>query len=234
MRTKSLLIASLLCGFMSANAQTDNVATATYGNAAGNTTRTMTVALNRSTDYVAFYLDMTLPAGTTVKEAVIKAPLKNGGTVDLSAKGGTATESTDFKVPFNQSGTNCKLVGYNYGNKKIGGTSGEILLTLTLETATGVAYNAEGVNATCTFVEDGAFNEVVMATTTTEARLWGDVVKDGTVDGYDIQAVANLFAGKSITAPTGKTLDKFAGDPDQNDKYDGYDIQRVANIFAGK
>lgn len=229
MRTKSLLIASLLCGFMSANAQ-ESVATATYGNAAGNTTRTMTVALNHSTDYVAFLLDMTLPEGTTVEKAEIKTPLKNGGTVDLSAKGGTATESTNFNVPFNQNGTNCKLVGYNYGNVAIGGASGDILLTLTLKTTSGVAYNADGVKATCTFV-DAAFNEKVLNTDLmSEARLWGDVVKDGKIDSKDFQTLANIIAGKSYDPSS----DKFAADLVQDDKYNAQDYQSLANIIAGK
>lgn len=230
--TKMLLFASLLGGFTAAHAQ-DNVVTATYGNAAGNTTRTMTVALNHTTDYVAFHLVLDLPEGTTVAGVEAKSPLKNGGTVDLSTKGGTANESTDFKVPFNQSGTKCNIVGYNYGNENIVGTSGDVLLTVTLETESGITYNANSVKTTCTFV-DADSKETSLGSPVTESRLWGDVVKDGTVDGYDIQAVANMFAGKSLSAPTGKTLDKVAGDPDQNDKYDGYDIQRVANIFAGK
>lgn len=230
MRTKSLLIASLLCGFMSANAQ-ESVTTATYGNAAGNTTRTMTVALNHSTDYVAFLLDMTLPEGTTVKKAEIKTPLKNGQTVDLSTKGGSATESTNFNVPFNQNGTNCKLVGYNYGNKKIEGASGDILLTLTLETATGVAYNATGVKATCTFV-DAAFNEKVLNTDLmSEARLWGDVIKDGKVDAIDYQAVANIVTNLGNGSAA---IDAFAADVDQSNAVDAIDYQAVGNIVTGK
>lgn len=230
MRTKSLLIASLLCGFMSANAQTDNVATATYGNAAGNTTRTMTVALNRSTDYVAFLLDMQLPEGTEVTGATIKSPLKNGGTVDLSAKGGTAAESTNFNVPFNQNGTNCKLVGYNYGNVAIGGASGEILLTLTLKTTSGVAYNATGVKATCTFV-DAAFNEKVLGEgISTEARIWGDVDNNKNVDGVDVAKMANVVLEKATLT----VADAFAGDLDGNSTIDGIDIAKVANIILEK
>lgn len=229
--TKTLLFASMLCGFTAAHAQ-DNVVTATYGNATGNTQRTMTVALNHEKDYVAFHLVMEIPDGTTVKDVTAKSPLKNGGTVDLSTKGGTSTESTDFKVPFYQNGATCNIVGYNYGNVKINaGTTGEVLLTVTLETASGVAYNAEGVKATsCTFVEDGSYTETALNTPTTEARLWGDVVKDGKIDSKDYQTLANIVAGKSYDPSS----DKFAADMVQDEKFNAQDYQSLANKIAGK
>lgn len=231
--TKTLLFASMLCGFTAAHAQ-DNVVTATYGNATGNTQRTMTVALNHEKDYVAFHLVMDIPAGTTVKDVKAKSPLKNGGTVDLSTKGGTSTESTDFKVPFYQNGATCNIVGYNYGNVKIKqGTTGEVLLTVTLETASGVAYNAKGVKATsCTFVEDGSYTETALNTTTeySEARLWGDVVKDGKLDAKDKQTLTNILLEK----PYDSNTDLFAGDMNQDDKYDAKDKQTLSNKILAK
>lgn len=228
--TKTLLFASLLCGFTAANAQSDNVVTATYGNATGNTTRTMTVALNHTKDYVAFHLVMDLPAGTTVDAVTAKSPLLNGKTIDLSAKGGEATESTDFKVPFNQNGTKCNIVGYNYGNEKIVGNSGDVLLTVTLKTAAGVAFNADGVTTACTFV-DASSNEVALGSPVTVARLWGDVVRDGQVLTSDYQAVANILANVSNGD---QDIDIFAADIDQNDEIGTADYQTIANKLAGK
>lgn len=229
--TKTLLLASMLCGFTAAHAQ-DNVVTATYGNATGNTQRTMTVALNHEKDYVAFHLVMDIPAGTTVKDVTAKSPLKNGGTVDLSTKGGTSTESTDFKVPFYQNGATCNIVGYNYGNAVIEGTTGDVLLTVTLETASGVAYNAEGVKATsCTFVEDGSYTETALNTPTTLPRLWGDVVMDGVVDVADYQATANIVLKKSNGTAL---IDTFAGDTDQSGSIDVTDYQTISNIILKK
>lgn len=226
---KNLL--ALLLSFIAvgAFAQEDKVVTATYGNATGNTTRTMTVALDHATDYVAFFLNLTLPEGTTVTGVSVKSPLKNGGTVDLSAAGGSATESTDFNVPFNQEGTKCNIVGYNLGNKVIGGTSGDILLTLTLETASGVAYDAAGVTAACTFV-DASSNEVALNTPVTEARLWGDVDNNKQVNGIDVARVANVVLEKS----TLNVAETFAADIDGNSKINGIDIARIANMILEK
>lgn len=228
-KTKMLLVASLLCGFTAAHAD-DNVVTATYGNAVGNTTRTMTVALNHEKDYVAFHLVMDVPSGTTVKGVTAKSPLKNGGTVDLSTKGGTANESTDFKVPFNQDGTKCNIVGYNYGNEKIVGDNGAILLTVTLETAQGINYDATGVTTACTFV-DANSEEFVLGSPVTEARLWGDVVKNGVVDVADYQATANIVLKKSNGTAL---IDTFAGDTDQSGSIDVTDYQTISNIILKK
>ena len=233
---KLFILASLLIG-MVGNMKADDIVVATYGNATGNTTRTMTVALNRTTNYVACQFDLTLPEGTTVKSITPKAPLINGGTVDLSAVGGTASETTNFVVDFNQTGTTCKVIAYNLGNVNIGGESGDVLMTVELQTTNEVNFDETSVAASGINFVNGSLEAAPMANVAENAdekSLWGDVIKDGTIDGYDIQAVANLFAGKAVNVPVGKKLDKFAADTDQNDKYDGYDIQRVANIFAGK
>lgn len=229
-RMKNILVAALLSVFaVSANAQqSDNVVTATYGNATGNTTRTMTVALNHANDYVAFYLTLTLPEGTTVTGVSVKSPLKNGGTVDLSHAGGTANESTDFIVPFKQIGTKCNFVGYNYGDVKIVGESGEILFTINLETTEGVAFD-EG-NVECNYEFAGLLGPSLKGTVIAEPRLWGDVVRDGKIDSRDYQTLANIIAGKSYDASS----DKFAADMVQDDKFNAQDYQSLANKIAGK
>lgn len=227
-KTKMLLVASLLCGFTAAHAD-DNVVTATYGNAAGNTTRTMTVALNHEKDYVAFHLVMDVPAGTTVMGVTAKSPLKNGRTVDLSTKGGTANESTDFNVPFNQDGTKCNIVGYNYGNEKIVGTSGDVLLTVTLGTTAGVAFDADGVTATCTFVDDASNEKVLNKDLLSDPRLWGDVNMDKKVNTTDVQAAANI----SVAAANPGAVDMFAADANGDGKINSNDVQKIANISVG-
>ena len=230
---KNILVAALLSVFaVSANAQqSDNVVTATYGNATGNTTRTMTVALNHANDYVAFYLNLTFPEGTTVKEVTAKAPLLTDETVDLTDRGGEANESKSFNVPFRQvSATKCNIVGYNYANMAIGGNSGDILLTVTLETEEGIAYDANAITTACTFVDADA-TEYALGESVTEARLWGDVVKDGKLTTSDYQAVANILANASVE---GENIDKFAADINQNDKVGTDDYQFVANKLAGK
>lgn len=224
-----LLVASLLCGFTAAHAD-DNVVTATYGNAVGNTTRTMTVALNHEKDYVAFHLVMDVPSGTTVKGVTAKSPLKNGGTVDLSTKGGTANESTDFNVPFHQDGTKCNIVGYNYGNEKIVGDNGAILLTVTLETEQGITYNANTVKTACTFV-DATSTEYTLNTPVTDSRLWGDVVMDKEVNATDYQAVGNIVTKLGNGS---NVIDAFAADVDQSEIIDATDYQAIGNIVTKK
>ena len=230
-RINSILVAALLNVFaVCANAQqSDNVATATYGNATGNTTRTMTVALNHATDYVAFYLNLTLPEGTTVKGVSVKSPLKNGGTTDLSAVGGSATESTDFNVPFKQNGTRCNFVGYNYGNEKIVGESGEILFTITLETTEGVAFDEGTVECNYEFAK--LVGESLTGTVTTEPRLWGDVNMDGKVNATDYQAMANIVTNKGNGSAK---LDSFAADINQDGGITAIDYQAEANIITNK
>lgn len=227
-KTKMLLVASLLCGLTAAHAD-DNVVTATYGNAVGNTTRTMTVALNHEKDYVAFYLTMELPAGTTVDEVKVKSPLVNGGTVDLSTKGGSADESTNFHVEKLQVGTTCNFVGYNYGNEPIVGNSGEILFTVNLKTQEGINFDASTVKTKCTFVDVDS-KEVALGEPVTDPRLWGDVIKDKTIDVSDYQAVANKIANKTVD----QNADMFAADVVNDGNIDVSDYQAVANIIANK
>lgn len=228
---KLFILASLLIG-MVGNMKADDIVVATYGNATGNTTRTMTVALNRTTNYVACQFDLTLPEGTTVKSITPKAPLINGGTVDLSAVGGTASETTNFVVDFNQTGTTCKVIAYNLGNVNIGGNSGDVLMTVELETTSGVNYDANSVAANGVTFVNGSLEAAQMADVAETAdvkKLWGDVVVDKVIDGKDIQAITNIFGGSSSNS-----YDKFAGDVNGDGVYDGKDIQAITNIFGGK
>lgn len=231
---KKLFTFAALLFTMIGNAMADDgITVATYGNATGNTTRTMTVALNGTpANYVACQFDLTLPAGTTVKDITAKAPLVNGKTVDLSAKGGTATESTDFKVAFNQDGNTCKVVAYNYGNEAMSGKSGDVLMTVKLETSSAVNYDATSVAVEGITFVNGSLEAAPMtdiAETADAKKIWGDVVVDKVVDGKDIQAITNIFGGSSSNS-----YDKFAGDVNGDSVFDGKDIQAITNIFGGK
>ncbi len=230
-RLKNILVAALLSVLaVSANAQSDNVVTATYGNATGNTTRTMTVALNHANDYVAFYLTLQLPEGTTVTGVTAKDPLKNGGTTDLSQAGGSATESTNFHIPFNHtSPTTCNIVGYNFGNEKIVGESGEILFTITLETEEGIAFDEGKVS--CSYEFASLLSESLKGTVETDSRLWGDVVRDQNVDVTDYQAISNIILKKNNGSAV---IDEFAGDIDQSGSIDVTDYQGISNIIMKK
>lgn len=228
---KKLFTFAALLFTMIGNAMADDgITVATYGNATGNTTRTMTVALNGTpANYVACQFDLTLPAGTTVKDITAKAPLVNGKTVDLSAKGGTATESTDFKVAFNQDGNTCKVVAYNYGNEAMSGKSGDVLMTVKLETSSAVNYDATSVAVNGITFVNGSLEAAPMtdiAETADAKRLWGDADGNTTVDGIDASKTVNVVLGRSQKS----SVDSFAVDFDQNEVIDGMDAAKVVNI----
>lgn len=231
-KMKKMFVGALLaCFAIGANAEGDNVVTATYGNATGNTTRTMTLALNHETDYVSFILQLTLPQGTTVTGVKSKSPLISNETIDLSAVGGSATESKSFIVSYRQvSPTKCNIIGYNYANEKIGGESGDILLTVTLQTEEGIAYDANAITTACTFVDVNS-TEANLGSPVSEARLWGDVVRDKSVNATDYQAVGNIVTklGNGLAE-----IDAFAADIDQSEEINATDYQAIGNIVTKK
>lgn len=231
---KLFILASLLIGMVGNMKADDNIVVATYGNATGNTTRTMTVALNRTTNYVACQFDLTLPEGTTVKSITPKAPLINGGTVDLSAVGGTASETTNFVVDFNQTGTTCKVIAYNLGNVNIGGNSGDVLMTVELQTENAVNFDANSVAANGVTFVNGSLEAAPMADVAENAdvkKLWGDVNESGSVDIVDVQLIANKIGG--VLSNSAK-FNSFAADINQVGGIDIVDMQKAANIVAGK
>lgn len=210
----------------------ETVSVATYGNAVGNNVRTMTMALTHTADYVAFTTDLVLPEGTTVTAVTARRPLKNNGTVNLSAVGGSATESTDFRLPFQQKDNTCRIMGYNLGEVKIEGATGDVMLTVTLSTTTPIAYDAATVTATnITFVRDD-LEEVTLPNAVTSSRLWGDVNMDQKVDVKDYQAVGNIIVGKPAAG-----ADLFAADmiiDAEEVSIDVKDYQKLSNTIVGK
>lgn len=231
MKKLFFIAAALFAGIMSGVAQ-DNIATATYGNATGNTTRTMTIALNGTpANYIAFQAELALPDGTIVTDVKAKAPLINNGKV---SQGTLAGESTDFKIPFSmsQDKKTCKILGYNYGNVAMSGTSGDILLTVTLSSTSPVAYN-QGTVATknVVFVKSDLTEINMAGAAQTTSKLWGDVIENGTVDVTDYQAVGNIVT--QLGNGTRK-VNTFAADIDGSGRIDVTDYQAVGNIVTGK
>lgn len=230
-KTLFMVMALMLAGTGRCLSQ-DAVTTATYGHATGNTERTMTMALTHTADYVAFSAELLLPEGTTVTAINARTPLKNGGTINMSSVGGSATESTDFRVPFRQVGTTCRVMGYNLGEMKIAGNTGDILVTITLTTTEGINYNTSTVTASnITFVTDD-MREVTLPNAITSSRLWGDVNVDQAVDGKDYQVVTNIAVGTEVVG-----ADLFAADivvDAEETIVDAKDAQRLSNVIVGK
>ncbi len=223
---KNLLFAAMFLGLVG-NAMADDVTTATYGNATGNTERTLTVALNHSADYCAFQLDLTLPSGTTVDETKLtaKAPLINGGKITISG----TEESTDFVLAGNkQTDGKYRIVGYNLGNANIG--TGEVLLTIPLKTTEGVAFNAGAVTASnVAFVKKTVSGETTTLSEVTlnanaDQRLWGDVNKDKKVNASDVDAAISATASGNSEG-----LDHFATNTGIEGTFKATDINNVIN-----
>lgn len=225
-----MFLASLLCALIgTANAQ--SVSTATYGNASDPKTRTLAVSLNHSTDpnFVAFALQLDLPERTTVTGVKAMAPLKNGETIDLSDKGGSATESTDFQVPFQQNGTKCNIVGYNFGNKAIGGESGDVLLAVTLDVEDEKAFNETQITTNSSFVNSASKETPMAENKTTEevAKLWGDADRNQYVNAIDLVSCTNVILKKMDKS----SIDSFAIDIDGNGVINAIDMVSITNLI---
>lgn len=229
------LTALLFC--MLLNVMADDVTTATYGNATGNTERTITVALNHTQDYCAFMLDLILPVGATIAdgaEITAKAPLKNGGTTTINNE----SVPTDFILSGKlQSDGKYRIIGYNFGNVAIG--DGDILLSIPVRTTSNdatITIDASNV----TFISkasNGSYSEIAFDGTNGNSakadatpRLWGDVIKDGLINVKDYQAVANKIAGEDFSAD----MDSFAADIVEDGEINVKDIQTIANKIAGE
>lgn len=226
------LTALLFC--MLLNVMADDVTTATYGNATGNTERTITVALNHSDyQYCAFMLDLTLPVGATIAEDKItaKAPLKNGGTTTINGK----SEDTDFIISGKlQSDGKYRIIGYNFGNVAIG--EGDILLTIPVKTTSGVAFNAGAVTASnVTFINKTAsgYNEITFEGEKVKAdqRLWGDVNQDHSISPIDINMITGIYLQNTSLS---EVKDPFAADVNNDGSISPVDVNAVTNIYLQK
>lgn len=229
MKKLFFIAAALFAGIMSGVAQ-DNIATATYGNATGNTTRTMTIALNGTpANYIAFQAELALPDGTIVTDVKAKAPLINNGKV---SQGTLAGESTDFKIPFSmsQDKKTCKILGYNYGNVAMSGTSGDILLTVTLSSTSPVAYN-QGTVATknVVFVKSDLTEINMAGAAQTTSKLWGDANGDKEYTPADILGVIDCMLNKDTNG-----IDKFAADNNLDGEYTPADILGIIDRMLNK
>ncbi len=220
-----MFFASLLC-VLAGTANAQSVSTATYSNASDPSTRTLAVSLNHSTnpDFVAFVLQLDLPEGTTVTGVKAMAPLKNGETIDLSDKGGSNEQSVDFLVPFNQIGTKCNIVGYNFANKQIGGNSGDVLLAVTLKVENATAFDEKQITTSSSFVNSEATEASLEASKTSEdvARLWGDINRDTKVNASDVDAAI-------VATATGNSngLDHFATNTGIEGAFKATDVDNV-------
>lgn len=202
-----MMIALLASSF---TAMADDAITASLKVDSDKTGATVHVSLDNTTaTYVAFQFDITFPeelGKLTNDNAVVTARLQNGGTVDLTAAGGSATESTDFIIATNWlPGNKLRVLGYNLGNKPISQTEGEIL-TIKINAFTAPANVTDWTAKfdAVDFVTESELQEVLLAVTNPDATatgvedaawLVGDVNHSGVVDIDDVAAAINYSLG---------------------------------------
>lgn len=237
---KLLFMAMLFIGAM--NAKADDQITGSLKVEAGNQSATLAVSLTNSITYVAFQMDVTLPAGWTVESAApaASARLINGGTVNLSAVGGSANESTDFNLVYNVIGGNkLRVLAYNLKNTPISANAGE-LFTVKLTKSGSAAAAATDWVATFSevqFVTESMLKEVAMTVsnagnkvTGETGALMGDVNHDGKVNALDLAKVVNYILGKAKSTD----LDLTLADMDGSTKVNAIDLAKIVNIFLAK
>ncbi|MCQ2197792.1 MAG: dockerin type I repeat-containing protein [Bacteroidaceae bacterium] len=237
---KLLFLATLFFGVMGAKADDINGSLKVDSDLKN---ATLSVKLTNSIKYVAFQMDVTLPAGWTVTSAapVGTTRLAGSGTVDLSAVGGSATESTKFQLAYNViDGNKLRVIAYNLGNKPITGTSGEEIFTVKLTAGTAAASVDKWVAtfSEVLFVTESDLKEMAMAVSNAGSKAvgesavtWkkGDVNHDGKVNGADVSAVLDKALGKTVAA-----FYMSEADLNGDNKINGADVSGVLDIALGK
>lgn len=209
---KLLFLATLFFGVMGAKADDINGSLKVDSDLKN---ATLSVKLTNSIKYVAFQMDVTLPAGWTVTSAapVGTTRLAGSGTVDLSAVGGSATESTKFQLAYNViDGNKLRVIAYNLGNKPITGTSGEEIFTVKLTAGTAAASVDKWVAtfSEVLFVTESDLKEMAMAVSNAGSKAVGESAGlKGDADGNgSVQMADALLVVKYILGDV-KSTDKF-------------------------
>lgn len=179
----------------------------------------LNIGLVNETSYVAFQMDIKLPAGVSAStiEAVANRLSQEGSDSEIGG--------TKFIVASNVlEGNVLRVIAYNLANDEIKDFTGDIL-AITLNAAPAAASDITISNIK--FVKKTDLAEVAMADVTGEsAGLRGDVNLDGVVDVKDVGIVLNMFLLKT-------PKDSIA-DFDNSGDIDVKDVGIVLNIFLKK
>lgn len=182
----------------------------------------LNIGLVNETSYVAFQMDITLPAGVSASsiEAVANRLSQEGSDTEIGG--------TKFIVASNVlEGNVLRVIAYNLKNEAIKETTGDIL-AITLNAAPAAASDIKITNIKFVTADDLA--EMNLADVTGEsAGVRGDVNQDGIVDISDILAIIDLSLGKEDPA-----YNKAAADLNGDNVYDISDILAVIDITLGK
>ena len=239
---KLLLLFALIAGSVASYA--DDLVTAKVNDAT-----TIDVCLTNDASYVAFQMDITLPAGVSITDAEATEDRTDlNGDWDQVDIGGTYYES-GYTIVYNQidATTNTwRIVGYSLGNHKIEGTSGEAIATLTISGADGV-YEVDDIVsgsalANVIFVTETDLEEVILAAEILAEAGFNpaDINKDGTVNASDIVAFLEIMAiGDTPTAVSANASEEIlnayslqAADVNGDNKFNAQDIVGIIALVG--
>lgn len=181
----------------------------------------LNIGLVNETSYVAFQMDIKLPAGVSASsiEAVANRLSQEGSDSEIGG--------TKFIVASNVlEGNVLRVIAYNLANAAIKDATGDIL-AITLNAAPAAASDIKITNIK--FVTETDLVEMNLADVTGEnGGNKGDVNKDGKVDVNDIIAVANIILGKDTSK-----YDMDAADVNSDTAINVNDIIAIAKIILG-
>lgn len=138
--------------------------------------KTLKVALENATDYVAFQMDIDLPDGITAEAPAMTARLTDNNFVLAYS----TVNAQDNVV---------RVLAYNLANNVVSGTSGDVLFTMNLS-ATG----SEPITVRRIIFADTAPAEATMPDT--EAIVAGDVNHSGALEINDLIGLVDIILEK--------------------------------------
>lgn len=220
-----LFVAALACSVASW-AQNEVSATATSGK--------LSVALtNESEAFVAFQMDIVLPADVTVANDGTAVTfndqrLTQPGT-NVSIAG--SNETANFQVVYNVlSDGKVRVIAYNLENRALAGHAGE-LFSVAFTGSTSESFTVENIK----FVTESALEEIKLTTVTSvpgSSYRMGDIVgEDDSIDVFDLNALVDIMAGNIQSSYRLEQANpvQAAGQPVE---YDVFDLNALIDLMA--
>lgn len=188
----------------------------------------LTVSLaENGKQFVAFQMDIQLPAGVTVEnDGTAITLMTNRLTQPGTASEIDASENVNFKVLYNVLPDNkVRVIAYNLANREIGGNEGDALFKVALNGTSEDAITVSNIK----FVTKAALEEVDLAevmASNEAGTVSFDVNGDGEFDIFDIQDLLDMVAAN---APYDSRYDFFA-----DEELDIFDVQELLDIYAAQ
>lgn len=181
----------------------------------------LNIGLVNETSYVAFQMDIKLPAGVSASsvEAVANRLSQEGSDTEIGG--------TKFIVASNVlEGNVLRVIAYNLANDEIKDATGDIL-AITLSAAPAAASDITISNIK--FVKEADLAEVAMAdVTAANGVMLGDVNNDGKITMLDVAGTIDITLGK----PGSYNVD--AADVNLDGKVTMLDVAKLIDITLGK